>query len=370
MSDTAHPRDALLDLVYGELPADQARAVQRHVDGCAACAETVAGYRAVRGAARVLPREAEGAAGLESLLHHGALAAARARRRRALRWAWPLAAAGAVAVWVGVVAVRPPSPGPGSVGPLADNRSAPELAKSKKAIEPASEAQKSRPDDLLGRAESPPGAPAAAPAAPAVPARQAASKPSAKDVPRDEGLHRTDARAVVAEREEAKPLSSELPAQAAKRAATPSALGGASGAPAAGALAPADKRAAPSTAAERKADTAAPAPAPARKVAAAASEQDAASNFAVAGKLSAAPAADAGLGQRSLDESRRGWLVARLQGAKGAAALPLLAELCDVEVRLGHREDAVRVCGQVVHDFPGTPEATAAGQTLERLAPP
>jgi len=361
VTDTAHPRDALLDLVYGELPADQARAVQRHVDGCAACAETVAGYRAVRGAARALPREAQGTAGLESLLHHGALAAGRARRRRVLRWAWPLAAA-TVAVWVGVVAVRPPAPAPGSLG---------ELAKAKAAAEPAGEAKKSLPGELLGRAESPKSAPAASPSpAPAAPAqRQVASQLRAKDVPRDEGSVRMDdARAAVAEREAARPLSSEAPAPAAKRvAAPPAALGGAAGASAAGAPAKADKLAAPPSAEERRAEVAAPAPP--RKMAAAASEQDAVSNLAATGKLSA-PVPDAGLGQRGVDEARRAWLIARLQETKGAAALPLLAELCALEVRLGHREDAVRVCGQVARDFPGTPEAAAAGQKLEHLPPP
>jgi len=97
VTDAGHPRDALLDLVYGELPADQARGVQRHVDGCAECAATVAGYRAVRSAAAGLRVDAPGA-GLDSLLHDAGQAARRARRRRVLRWAGPVAAGAAAVV--------------------------------------------------------------------------------------------------------------------------------------------------------------------------------------------------------------------------------------------------------------------------------
>jgi Putative zinc-finger len=376
VTDASHPRDALLDLVYGELSADEAQAVQRHVDGCAACAETVAGYRAVRSAARALPREARGTAGLESLLHHGALAAARARRRRVVRWAGPLAAA-AAAAFVAVVALRPPAPAPGSLGPLADNRPT-DQAKAK-APEPTGEAKETASGGLVGGSKPRPSSPAA-PAPVAAPQRQVASARPAKDGVRDEGLGRSDeARAVVAEEERPPAVSSELRAPAAKLAAAPVALGGAAGGPAAAGPTLADKatppaladRSAPPASAEQKAEAAATAasPAPMRKSAAAVSEMDAVANVPAMAKLSASPG-DAGDGQRSADEARRAWLIARLNETKGGAALPLLAELCGVEVRLGRREDAVRVCGQVVRDFPDTPEASAARQQLDRLELP
>jgi len=75
----SHPSDALLGLVYGELDKDEAQRVQAHLEGCPACAATVADYRAVRRAAAVLPRELSSPNGLESLLHYGAQAAARVR---------------------------------------------------------------------------------------------------------------------------------------------------------------------------------------------------------------------------------------------------------------------------------------------------
>lgn len=67
VSAHAH-KDALLDFAYGELPADEARRVEEHVQGCPRCSDELGALRGVRVAFAQLPREEAPDAGLESLL--------------------------------------------------------------------------------------------------------------------------------------------------------------------------------------------------------------------------------------------------------------------------------------------------------------
>jgi len=358
VTDAGHPRDALLDLVYGELPADQALGVQRHVDGCAECAATVAGYRAVRSAAAGLRVDAPGA-GLDSLLHDAGQAARRARRRRVLRWAGPVAA-GAAAVLVVAIGMRPPAPA--RLGPLADSRPA-ERAGAKEAPEAEGGA-----GALLASAETKTApAPSVAPAAPA-PAKTSL-RPSAKDAAREESVrNRTDrGPAAVAGAARPAPVSSEL--QPLDKRAAAEAAGRDLDAPARQDALVARKAAAPLAAAQARAEPAAASPV--AGAAPAMTRSDDAVSGAVLGGNRTSPSRDGGVvATRPSDEARRAQLYAQLAGAKGAPALPLLAELCALEARLGHRADATRVCGQVVHDAPGTPEAAAAQRQLDLLAAP
>jgi anti-sigma factor RsiW len=102
--------DKLLEFAYGELPANEAAAVDAHVRGCPRCAEALAQITSVRSAMRQLPVEPAPDAGLESLLAYAAQTAERnaAGSRREAWWRrllMPLASATALLV-VGVVAWR------------------------------------------------------------------------------------------------------------------------------------------------------------------------------------------------------------------------------------------------------------------------
>ena len=80
----------------GELPAGRARAVERHLAGCAACAARLEGLRRAQAALRAIPRSAppaEGWARLREQMAVPALAPAGAAVPRRLP-AWGLAAAG------------------------------------------------------------------------------------------------------------------------------------------------------------------------------------------------------------------------------------------------------------------------------------
>lgn len=66
---SAHAQqDKLLDFAYGELPADEARRVEQHVQSCAKCNDELGSIRGVRLAFSRLPEEPAPDAGLESLL--------------------------------------------------------------------------------------------------------------------------------------------------------------------------------------------------------------------------------------------------------------------------------------------------------------
>jgi Putative zinc-finger len=330
-----HPTDALLSLVYGELPEAEAARVQAHVDGCAACTEKLASYRAVRRAAAALPLEIASDQGLESLLHHAARAAARARRKRKSLWTGSLLGALVAAALVLVFALpsRPPetlasAPGtPPAVGPLAQND-----------VRPAAKAERQEVPEVvptLRRASS------VAPASPSA-AKAAPTKPSAADNLQGKDVEGTasEERGALADHETASgAIARAQPQQAASQRAALAA--GARGAGVAGASAP---QGAPQALAS--------APAPA----------DAA---ALSAGLKKTLLEDAGPAQALADEQRRRTLLQKLQGASGAQALPLLSELCALEAKLGHRAEALKTCSQVTGGYPGTNEATSAQRVLE-----
>jgi hypothetical protein len=340
--EAPHPAEALLGLVYGELPPEAARAVQRHVDSCPACAETVADYQAVRRAAAVLPRAVETPAGLESLLHYGAQAATRRRRWRRLAWVWPLATAG-VAVWVAVVAVRPPVAPEVASAPVAEPpASAPvagvgrDEAKAGPWVAAGEVGRGAKPTPPVQAPSAPLGVPAAVQVAKRENTREAAKK--------EDALARADAS--PARLGANAPLEKPLAAEARAKATLPAA-------PVASVQAVGHLEAQANSGAAAGAQAAAPAlaEAPARMAMASAKGR---------ALLDAGPA----------DEARRQVLLAQLSAARGAEALPLLAELCALDARLGLRDEASAVCGRVVHESPGTPEAAAAERQLEGLRRP
>jgi hypothetical protein len=67
--------DRLLDFVYGELPPQEARAVESHLEGCSRCSQLLDGIRGVRTTMAQLPMEPAPDAGLESLLAYAQQAA-------------------------------------------------------------------------------------------------------------------------------------------------------------------------------------------------------------------------------------------------------------------------------------------------------
>jgi hypothetical protein len=80
--------DRLLDFVYGELPPQEAQAVQSHLDGCSRCSEQLAGIRGVRTTMAQLPMESAPDAGLESLLAYAQQAARNAAAGPAPKPTW------------------------------------------------------------------------------------------------------------------------------------------------------------------------------------------------------------------------------------------------------------------------------------------
>ena len=337
MSATSpHPTDALLSLVYGELPGAEAARVQAHVDGCAACAATVDAYRAVRRAASALPREIPSDKNLDSLLHYGAQAAARARRRRAVRWMGSLLGAAVAAGLVLFLAFprSPPeatvasTPAPPAVGPLAQND-----------VRPVAKAE---PQEAPEAAASLRRVPAVSPARPSA-AKAAAAKAKATDE-----AGRMDEQATASEAKDA--LASRETAGGAVRPVL--------AAPAA------SKRAA--AVAEARGVAAAGAPAQRTAPAAFANAPSAADNSGASAALKPS-FLDAGTAEQLPDERRRRTLLQQLAGARDAQALPILSELCALEARLGHRAEAEKTCRQVAQGYPGTPEASAAMRVLEAL---
>jgi hypothetical protein len=331
MSAAVHPTEALLSLVYGELSEDESNRVQAHLQACPACAATVASYRAVRRASAALPREIASEKGLDSLLHYGAQAAARARRTRTLRWVGSLVGAAAAAGLVLLLALpqRPPeapvasTSAPSAVGPLAQNEVRP-LAKAQAPELPESTA-------TLRRAPSTP------------PSRFAPQKASGEE--KAEALKAAKqapsaAEGALASRETAR--GNVQPTEPSASVSKPVALA----AEAHGAAGAAAQRSAPRAVANAPA---------------------AADNLDAAAAAPTLKRADAELSQREVDERRRGLLLQTLPHAPAAQRLPLLAELCGLEARLGRRAEAKETCSQVVQGYPGTPEAAAAQRTLEGL---
>lgn len=106
-----HYEDRLLEFAYGELPDQEARAVEAHLRGCERCNSALGAIRGVRKAMARLPVEEPSDAGLESLMAYAAQAARRSAAGPAPQAAWwrrwmaPLAGVAALAV-VGVVAYQ------------------------------------------------------------------------------------------------------------------------------------------------------------------------------------------------------------------------------------------------------------------------
>ncbi len=156
-------RDELLDLALGLLEPEQARDLEAHAAGCAACRAELAALRQTRRLLADLPpveAPGRGAPVLAAARQAAAQAGAGRRPRRAApRWLWggALGLAGAAALALLVVRVA----GPPARGPLSEDREA-----------------------LLGRDATPPAAspPAASPAAP--PEAQAPATAATADAPR------------------------------------------------------------------------------------------------------------------------------------------------------------------------------------------
>lgn len=102
--------DRLLDFAYGELPPQEAQAVQSHLEGCTRCSELLEGIGGVRATMAQLPMEPAPDAGLESLLAYAQQAARNAAAGPApkpvwwRRWLVPVMGVAAVCAF-GVVSV-------------------------------------------------------------------------------------------------------------------------------------------------------------------------------------------------------------------------------------------------------------------------
>ncbi|ACG71484.1 Fe-S oxidoreductase [Anaeromyxobacter sp. K] len=157
----ARLHDAILEHAYGELPAGEARALERHLEACDACrAELgrIRGTRALMSGLEEAPAPERGEAVLLAAAREAA--GARGRRRRLPAWTWGAALSAAALVAVGAVSYRLLALHPGPA--LRDD-----------------------PEALLGRAAAP--APqaateAATPAAPEAPAAAAAPAAGPDDV--------------------------------------------------------------------------------------------------------------------------------------------------------------------------------------------
>jgi len=109
MSTGVHQyEDKLLDFAYGELPANEAAAVDAHVRTCAKCGQALAQIKGVRSVFGPLPMVAAPEAGLDSLLGYAEQHARRNSEKKAPAWrTWIFGLASAAAlIVVGVVAVR------------------------------------------------------------------------------------------------------------------------------------------------------------------------------------------------------------------------------------------------------------------------
>lgn len=184
MSAVAHqPEDKLLDLVYGELPDQEARAIEAHLASCAKCQAVVTSFRAVRKSVGRLPAEPAPDTGLESLLAYAEQSARRVSAGPAprpvwwRRWLGPVAGAVAVGLVAVVAFDVSKQPGVEKLGKL-EEKSAEEYPRDDWA-NVAKRGDQAMPSQV---AQAPTGGPAptAAPAAPAAPGESFESALGAK----------------------------------------------------------------------------------------------------------------------------------------------------------------------------------------------
>ena len=98
-----HPTEKLLDFAYQELPPDESRQVDQHVQACESCGRALAEIRGVRKVMAPLAAEPPPDAGLESLLAYAQKRAEAARApvtKRPVRWWWAGLAATAALLMV------------------------------------------------------------------------------------------------------------------------------------------------------------------------------------------------------------------------------------------------------------------------------
>ena len=96
MTNQNHIEDRIIDYVYGELDANNTRELERHVAGCAHCADEVAKLQGVRRAVMALPQLAPRAHVTAAILHRGReLAPVAVRKPSLLSWFLRPAFAGA-----------------------------------------------------------------------------------------------------------------------------------------------------------------------------------------------------------------------------------------------------------------------------------
>ncbi|MBL8917440.1 MAG: zf-HC2 domain-containing protein [Myxococcaceae bacterium] len=136
--------DKLLDYAYGELPANEAAAVDAHVRTCAKCSHALAQIKGVRSVFAPLPMTAAPEAGLESLLAYAEQHARRAKKETQApwrRWVFALASAAGLLV-IGVVAVRASKEAPQSASDViaANEKTARKAAEEVVAVAPSAAA--------------------------------------------------------------------------------------------------------------------------------------------------------------------------------------------------------------------------------------
>ncbi|MCI0570371.1 MAG: zf-HC2 domain-containing protein [Myxococcaceae bacterium] len=389
--------DRLLELAYGELTGAEATAVEAHVRSCPRCTEALDAIRGVRRVMAPLASEPAPDAGLESLLAYAGQAARRSREARAprerlvRRWVLALSSVVSVAL-VGVLAYRVVGP---SGSPPAE------------VFAPASKAVAEQAAALEVPAQVAPAASSLDQPESVVPTAAPGPAPRRKPVLRDKeevGAAKRvlqDKVGIGAAKKDSTRLDLEEASKSARRSSM-DARAEADHAPAAAAAEP--------LAAEEPLEARAPAPAPVVEgrapAAAAPSKLSLATREATgAGAMapespSAGAAAPAGRTEgkrvaavseamqesRSRDQGVTPQALARMAearraeglrdaeaalleraltlGAQGTLRADLLVRLCEARRALGQSERANATCAQVRVEFPGTPEADAAGRLL------
>lgn len=383
MKPQAHTHeDRLLEFAYGELPPQEARAVELHVQSCTHCSQSLSDIRGVRTSMARLPLEPAPEAGLDSLLAYSQQAARRAAAgpAPAPRWwrRWLVPALGLASVaFFGVIVSQ--------VQKQAE-LSPPAATASKTALKQEPQAAREEP--------APPAPPAAVASAPApaapegkadrlerVAERQRAAEAKKKlswsnrgmgaSAPADDELPRRD----QSSKEQLAMLDSEEPARRATLKAESDSYAAeeaAAGAPAA--AEPMAQDMAPG-APLRLGGSASPRPSKAAPAAPQAvgsvgdSEMRQAAYLQEAAKDMASPeelSLKALLARKSGDRAREAALLRLALASEPAAGLrvELLGRLCEAELALGHREAARGTCDQLLSEAPDSATARRVHKLL------